>query len=467
MSDRPLPQNLEAERGMLGIILEENDALFNVSNIVTKADFIEPFHGELYILLKDMIETGREAKPSTVMHDLSQDADIGGVSASAYLAQLQREAPHGTMAQTFAKTIRDLAMRRRLIAVALQHVDEAFSAPATISALEIESRYHAAAEAMFGTVQEAGMMPLEDIGMAVLKDTQKALQGDRRRGLRTGLKALDDLWGPLMPGRLYSLAGASGSGKTALAQQVARNCAEPTSDSEEAVLFMSLEMDGEELGTRDFTQLTGIPSDRIESADLNVEEFDALVEAQKGQTSSRLIIDSDKNQSVASIRGKALRLKRLRGLKLLVIDHWRYMKRKGRELFEEMHDDLRGLNAIADDLQIPVLVLAQLKSSYGSEAKLREPNIGDIFNGAVLEQESDALMLVHRPEYILARKKPNESKDIPAWEEELRRTRNRAWLLLNKRRGGQGYGSRPVGFDGPRTMFTDAIPAVNWTDQLV
>lgn len=458
MSDRPLPQNIDAEKGLLGIILERNDSLFEVTHIATKADFIEPWHGELFMLLRDMIESGRDAKPATVIHDLSQDADVGGISASKYLHILLREAPDSGMAQTFARTIRDLAMRRRLIEVANKHLDEAYSAPATITAAEIEGHYHATASSLFTTVQEAGMQPLADLGYSVLKKTQAALQGDRRLGLNSGLKAWDDLCGAFIPGRMFVLSGASGSGKTALAMQIARRVSE-----EETVLVQSIEMDGEELATRDLTGATGIAGERIERADLSEDEFYRLHDAQVDQKKSKLIINSAKAPTVGSIRGQAMRLKRMMGLKLLVIDHLRYIKpsTKSRDLFEQQSDDMQALNAVADDLGIAILLLVQLKASFGSEPKLRDPNVSDIFNSGIIEQESDVLALIHRDEFMLARRKPTEQEAIAKWDADMANVRGKAKLILNKRRGGQGYATRLIGFDGPTQRFSDTVPKVD------
>ena len=489
--DRPLPQSLDAERGLLGILMEQNDTLFEVSHLIRGSDFIEPWHGELFTLIRDMVETDREAKPLTLLHDVSLDADIGGITASEYLARLLADAPSPTMARTFARTIRDLSMRRRLISVASQHLDEAYSAPATITAQEIETRYHAASSSLFATIEEAGMQSLGDVGKAVLKDTQKALQGDRRMGRSSGLKALDDLWGTLLPGRLYGIAGASGSGKTGLAWQIARKIEEDERafhpEAPARTLFESLEMSAEELATRDLTYLTGIASEKIERADLNEEEFRQLVEAQKYQKTTTLVIDDLKGQTVGAIRGRALRLKRMHGLTGLLIDHWRYIKAtaKGGKsggdgfLMDAMNDDLRALNALADDLEVPVILLAQLKANYGQEMtqikagqapKIREPNVGDIFNGAVLEQECDALILVHREEYMLARMRPPDSADAAAradWGTMMGKVKNRATLILNKRRGGAGYGRRTIGFDGPTTRFSDEIPKIDFMEPLL
>lgn len=472
MSDRQLPQNLDIERSLLGVIIETNGSLFDVSHIVAKADFFEPFHGEVFSLLRDMIETGKEATPATLMHDMSQDADIGGISAGEYLRTLQREAPHPSLAKTFARTIKDLAMRRRFIQVAHAHLDEAYSAPATTTAQEIEARYHAAASTLFSTVQEAGLQTMQDVSKSLLTSTQKALQGERRLGLGTGLKHLDDLIGPLLGGRLYSLTGPSGSGKTALAWQVARYVAEQQMllppEEQGCVLFQTIEMDAEELVTRDLTGLTGVPGERIERADLSDSEFTDIVErAHDSQYKLPLILDSSKHPTVGSIRGKAMRLKRLKGLKLLVIDHLRYLAPTGRmkDVFEQQQYDLQALNAIADDLDIPVLLLCQLKSSYAADLKfpnVREPNIGDIFNGAVLEQESDVVMIVHREEYMLARMEPPKSDAKHGdWATRLFNSQGRAKLLLNKRRGGQGYGSRMVGFNGPTQRFSDKLPEID------
>lgn len=461
---RPLPQNIDAEKGLLGIIMEFNDQLFEVSHLVSKVDFHEPFHGELYTLMRDMIETGREAKPVTLLHDVSQDADIGGISSSQYLQMLLADAPDRSMARTFARTIKDLALRRKLIDVASKHVDEAYSAPPTITAIEIESRYHAAASTLFGTVQEAGLQPIADLGMSVLKKTQAALQGETRNGLSSGLKAWDDLCGAFVPGRLISLTGPSGSGKTALALQIARHVAQ-----EETVLFKSIEMDGEELATRDFQSMTGIAGEKIERADMGVDDFQRVVEAHESQRKSKLIIDSAKNATVGSIRGQAMRVKRMKGLKLLVIDHLRYIKpsTKSKDIFEQMSDDLQALNAVADDLGISILLLCQLKASYGSERELRDPNVGDIFNGAVIEQESDVLVIIHRKEYMMARRKPDDGAKLSEWETEMQKWRGRAQLILNKRRGGHGYGQRIIGFDGPRQQFTDDIPRVDFNERVL
>lgn len=472
--DRPLPHNLEAERALLGIVIDTNSAIFDASHIVTKADFFEPFHGELWSLLRDMIETGREATPATLLHDMAQDTDIGGISASAYLRQLQDAAPHHTMIRTFARTIADLAMRRRFIQVIAQHMDEAYSAPATTSAQEIEARYHSLASSLFTTVQEAGLQTMQDVSKSLLTSTQKALQGERRLGIGTGLKALDDLWGPLLGGRLYSLSGPSGSGKTALAWQVARNVAEQQKELPEeergTVLFQTIEMDGEELVTRDLTGLTGTSGERIERADLSDGEFTKIVEAAHDhQYNLPLILDSSKHPTVGAIRGKAMRLKRLKGLKLLVIDHLRYIAPTGKvkDVFDQQLQDLQAINAIADDLDIPVILLVQLKATYAADLKfpnIREPNVGDIFNGAVVEQESDVVMIVHREEYMLARMEPPKSDTKHGdWVTRLHASHGRAKLILNKRRGGHGYGSRMVGFNGPTQRFSDKLPEIDMT----
>lgn len=455
MADRPLPQNLEAERGLLGVLMDRNDMLFEVSGLLDKADFIETAHGDLYLLMRDMIEKGEDAKPSTLMFDMGQNADIGGITAIEYMNLLLREAPDASVAKTFAKTIHDLALRRRLIAVIEAHRDEAFSAPATISAAEIESRYHAAASTLFSRVQDLGVRPLAEIGRAVLEQTQAALSSGASRGHSSGLKALDDLWGPLLPGRLHCISGASGSGKTALAYQIGRHVA-----ASDPVLVQSIEMDGEELATRDISTWSGISGPTIERAAMNPDEFERMIAAQETQRDVKLYIDSGKRPTVGSIRGKAMRMKRMTGLSGLIIDHLRYIRPANpkQDLFEGQHDILQELNAVADDLGIWIILLCQMRAGYGGEPKVREPNVGDIFNSGVVEQESDALLIVHREEFMLARRKPSEDKDVPEWEERMLKARGKATLLLQKRRGGGGYGRREIGFEAERTLFTDMLP---------
>jgi len=463
--DRALPQNTEAERSLLGMVMERNDLLFEVVHIVAKSDFYEPANGEIYTLMRDMIETSREAKPITLLHDLSQNADIGGITTSEYLNRMLNEAPAGLgdpvyVARTLARTVRDLAMRRRFIAITTSHLDEAYSAPATISAADIEARYSAEISGLFTTVKEAGMVPIGDLEDGVVNEVQASLRGDTRRGLSSGLRAFDELNGALLPGRLISIAGASGSGKTALAWQIARYVGQ-----EQTVLFNSIEMDGSELATREMSAETGISSERIDRADLSNDEFYALDGTVKKHRSLKLYVDSSKTPTVGTIRGRAMRLKRLKGLSLLVIDHLRYIKHPDRRLdiFEAMHDNLQLLNAVADDLGIPILLICQLKASYGADLKvgasIREPNVGDIFNGAVVEQESDNLNILHREEYMLARRKPTEQAALLEWDNRMHSVRGKAKLLLNKRRSGPGFGERTVGFHASSQRFSDEIPS--------
>lgn len=453
LAARPLPQNLEAERALLGAILVNNDVFWDVVSLLTRDHWYEPYHAELWTLMRDLIETDRQATPQTMMHDLAQDADIGGMTATQYLRRLVDEAVPAMIARDLATTIRDLGDRRQQIAAAHEWMEALYTAPASTTGRELLAEHEAITERLFTGVADIGVEHVADVGKRVMKRIAAAMRNDEPLGVGLPLASLENLIGPLMPGRLVIIAGGSGSGKTVLAQQIAEHVA-----ASQVVLMSEMEMPPEEIVERSLARATGIPGDKIERAALRVSEYDPLQDAANGLGAGRFYIDRTPAITVSRLRGRAARLRRKVGLGLVVVDHLQHLGKpdKGMDQFEALRANLQGLKRLGLDLGVPVVLLAQLKGDYNAVRDIRPPSVGDLFHGAAVEQEADVLLFIFREEHELVRRRPSDQD--PKYAEWLARKEAAAGVaefILVKRRGGRGHGSQKCGFDGARYRFLD------------
>lgn len=464
--DQQLPHNLGAERALLGSIFLRNDVIFDVSDIVTKADFFEPFNGELFILLKDQIEAGRKSTPMTILHDVAQDADIGGVRASKYLADLYDQGVHRDQAIEIARGIRDNALRRRIIATAEQFIIEAHSAPVSTSADVIRGRFTEAFDALFPSLTDLGVVGLAEYGDMALARAQRAFKGGAELGLNWPLAAAQDLIGALLPGRLTALAGASGSGKSLLAQQLLEHVCRPNPDDQKWGLLVQAEMEGEEVAVRGLASETGVRGYAIERATVSDAEFESIWKANERLRGTGVLVDASTFPSVKRIRSTAIRLKGKGRLHLIVVDHLQYLDRPDGSIsdIEAIMPNMRGLKMLAKELHIPILVLMPLKSSYSdalASGIVRRPHLGDVNHPAAIDVNSDAIMFVHRPEYILRRNQPAaEDKKHADWLVQIDTWAGRAELIKAKQRNDDGGSwSKKLWFgDGKRAKFYDHEP---------
>ncbi len=451
------PSNLDAERALIGILIERNDSLFDVTGLVGRDDFLEPLHGELFLLIRDQVESGRHATPLTLMHDMAQDADIGGIKASDYLRLLVNEAPPPSIARDLARTIRDLASRRKAIEAAGRWIEDLHSAPASTTAIEINSRYESIFGSLFTSIKDMGIQWLPDVERDVVDRVGTALRNETTAGMTTGMAAWDDLMGPLTPGCLYVLVAPPGMGKTALAQQIGEYVAKTL-----PVLMIEAEMEADQLATRHMASKTGIPSTEIRRGKVSLEQAEDLAIVADQSRSLNFYIDAMSEPSLAAIRGKAVRMKRLRGLSLLIVDHLHEMASPDQKMqeFEAQRHNTRGLRRLAGDLQIPIILLSHVSHDFDKQDKVRRPSDGDIYGGSSTKRAAHALVFLWREDYALLRKEPPKpspsdtdsrvSKEWNEWADRLGRAKGKAELIKTKDRDGDGFGIRTVVFKDGR-----------------
>src|SRR5215470_4576845 len=417
---RTAPHNIEAEQALLGAILVNNEAFYRVSDFLEPRHFFEPVHQNIYEIAGSLIRVGKIANPVTLKTFLPADVDIAGLTVSQYLARLAAEATTVINAEDYGRTIYDLAIRRSLIVIGEEMVNVAFDAPVDFAPRDqiedAERRLYELAETgkYDGGFQRFAAALTTAVDMAA-----RAYQRDGRlSGLATGLHDLDRMMGGLQPSDLIIVAGRPGMGKTALATNVAYNIARawrgdvrPDGHIETVnggiVGFFSLEMSAEQLATRIIAEQSGIPSSTIRRGGINERDFEKIKDVAIELQHLPFFIDETGGLTVAQLAARARRLKRQKGLDLLVIDYIQLLQGSTRRALEgrvqEVTEITTSLKALAKELNVPILALSQLSRQVENRDDKR-PQLSDLRESGSIEQDADVVLFVFREEYYLSNK---------------------------------------------------------------
>ncbi|MDQ0392831.1 replicative DNA helicase [Labrys monachus] len=477
---RQAPHNVEAEQALLGAVLVNNEAFYRVSDFLLPDHFFDPLHRKVYEITSSLVRGGKIATPITLKTFMGPDQDIGGLTISQYLTRLATEATTIINAADYGQTIYDLAIRRSLIQIGEEVVNVAYDAPVDMPPGEqIEE-----AERRLFSLAESGRY---DGGFARFSDALKdaidmasaAYQRDGHlSGLATGLDDLDRVMGGLQPSDLIILAGRPGMGKTSLATNIAFNVAKnyrfeiqpdgtPKTLDGGSVGFFSLEMSAEQLATRVIAEQANVPSYKIRRGDLMEEEFSRLVTASQDMQSVPLYIDDTGGLAIAQLTARARRLKRQRGLDLIVVDYIQLLTgsgKKGNEnRVQEITEITTGLKALAKELNVPIIGLSQLSRQVESRDDKR-PQLSDLRESGSIEQDADVVMFVFREEYYVKNRMPKEgTEEFFKWQAEMESLAGVAEVIIGKQRHGP-TGTVKVQFDADVTRFgnlarADHLPA--------
>ncbi len=465
-SYRILPHNIEAEQGLLGALLVDNRALEKVSDFLKPAHFFAPAHQRIYEAIVKLVDRGQTATPVTLKSYFEQDEDLSHIGGAAYLADLAASIISVINAGDYARTIYDLHMRRELISLGEDIVNEAYThtlerdASRTIEVAE--SRLFSLAETGDG---RGGFVTLKESVLTAIDIAQKAYNTDGHvTGVTTGLRDLDGKLGGLHPSDLLILAARPSMGKTSLAVNIAFNAAERYADTggkEGGIVgFFSLEMSSDQLATRILAEQSGISGDAIRKGNIGENDFRRFVEASQKLAQVPLYIDDTPALTIGAVRTRARRLKRQFGLSLLIIDYLQLLQGSGsRQSSEnrvlEISEITRGLKAIAKELNIPVIALSQLSRAV-EQREDKRPQLSDLRESGSIEQDSDVVMFIYREEYYLSRTQPDmeEGDKYAKWQEKMERAHNKADIIVAKQRHGP-IGTETLYFDPNLTRFAD------------
>ena len=471
-SERLAPQNVEAEQALLGAILVNNEAFYRVSDFLEPQHFFHPLHQQIYELASNLIRAGKVATPITLKTFLPADIEIGGgLTVSQYLARVAAEATSVINAGDYGQTIRDLALRRNLIRIGEDMVNAAFDAPVDAAPREqIEDAerklYEIAETSRFGS----GFQRFAQALTTAVDMAAKAYQREGKlSGLATGLKDLDAKMGGLQASDLIIVAGRPGMGKTALATNIAYNVArawrgETRADGHMETIdggivgFFSLEMSAEQLATRIIAERTGIPSSTIRRGGITERDFEKIKDVSIELQNLPFYVDETGGLSIAQLAARARRLKRQRGLDLMVVDYIQLLSGSARKSNEsrvqEVTEITTNLKALAKELNVPIMALSQLSRQVENREDKR-PQLSDLRESGSIEQDADVVMFVFREEYYLSNKEPRPgTEEHLKWQTDMALVHGKAECIIGKQRHGP-TGTVQLQFDANVTRFGD------------
>ena len=477
---RTPPHNVEAEQALLGAILVNNEAFDRVSDFLQPAHFSEEIHRRIYEVTSALIRGGKIATPITLKTFLG-DHDLGGITVPQYLARLAAEATTVINAGDYGRSIYDLAIRRALISVGEEVVNVAFDAPVDHSPRaqieEAERQLYALAES--GRA-EGGFQRFSEALTIAIDMAAKAYERDGKlSGIATGLSDLDRTLGGLQASDLVILAGRPAMGKTSLATNIAFNIAKayqfqvkPDGTHETTnggiVGFFSLEMSSEQLATRIIAEQSGVASYKIRRGDITDDDFHMITDAARQMQTVPFYIDQTGGISIAQLTARARRLKRQRGLDLLVVDYLQLLsgsKSAGSNRVQELTEITTGLKALAKELKVPIIALSQLSRQVESRDDKR-PQLSDLRESGSIEQDADVVMFVYREEYYLKNKQPREgTEEFITWQTDMERAHGKAEIIIGKQRHGP-TGTVEVQFDAEVTRFSTLVSSEYLPEQM-
>lgn len=469
---RTIPHNEEVEQALLGALLVNNKALEKVSEFLRAEHFYNPVHGRIYTAISTFVERGQDASPITLKSYFEKDQDLSHVGGGQYLADLAMHVVSVVNVDDYGRTIYELHLRRALISLGEDTVNEAYDHNIDLTAAQ---QIEGAEKRLFdlATAGDYKSGPVA-FSVALTKAIQQAQLAYAREGLitgiTTGLLDIDKKLGGFQKSDLLILAGRPSMGKTALATNMAFRAAQAWLESNgkegAGVLFFSLEMSGEQLAARILADLSSVASDKIRRGEVRDTDFTKFVEASQRLASAPLYIDDTAALTIGAIRTRSRRLKRQNpALGLIVIDYLQLIQGSGRAGSEqnrvlEISEITRGLKALAKELDLPVLALSQLSRAVEARDNKR-PQLSDLRESGSIEQDADVVMFVYRDEYYLARgepsKKPEESDEkfnqrYQDWQRTLADAHNIAECIIAKQRHGP-IGTVKLSFDGEFTRF--------------
>ena len=467
---RTPPHNIEAEKALLGALFVSNRVYEKVSDFLRLEHFALHQHGRIFEACVKLIERGQIADLVTLKNFFEADESLADIGGPAYLAELGGSAVTTINAEAYGRTILDLHLKRRLIALGEDVVNRAYGGDVEETApVQIEAAEQALYDLAITGEYEGGFLPFMDSVLRAIEMAETAHKRDSGlAGVATGFTDLDKLLGGMHPSDLIVLAGRPAMGKTAMATNIAYNAAYSYTQSEgtegAVVGFFSLEMSSEQLASRILSEQTNISSDRMRKGELSNEEFARLVPCSQTLHRLPIFIDDTPALTVSALRTRARRLKRQHNLGLVVVDYLQLVSPTARarndSRVQEVSEITRGLKTLAKELDVPVLALSQL-SRQVEQRDNKRPQLADLRESGSIEQDADMVMFIFREEYYLERDQPSQTQSetdehfnnrLATWERRLDEARNLAEIIVAKQRHGP-IGLISLMFQGEFTRF--------------
>ncbi|MDC0370076.1 replicative DNA helicase [Pelagibacteraceae bacterium] len=461
LKEKKLPSNIEAEQALLGSVLVNNDIIDEISNFISFPKFFDPIHRKIYQVIEILNGKGMIANPITLKNHFESDNSLNEVGGVEYLVKLTRFSSSLKQSIDYAKIIHDMFLRRELIEISTNLLNESEDDDISVSS---ENIIETAEKSLFDLAERGNFSQSflkfnqaldQTIEMATL-----AMQNDRGIvGVPTGLTDLDEKLGGLHKSDLVIIAGRPSMGKTALATNIAYNAAKTLQErgDKASVAFFSLEMSSEQLSTRILSEQARIQSNNIRRGKATEEELNRYIEVSRNIYELPLYIDETPAITISTLSNRARRIKRLFGLNLIVVDYIQLMRTSIKRFdnrVQEISEITQGLKALAKELGVPVLALSQLSRAV-EQRDDKIPQLSDLRESGSIEQDADVVMFVYREEYYLEKRQPKlGSIEHAEWQSKMSDISGLAEIIIGKQRHGP-TGNIQVEFEGMFTKFKD------------
>jgi len=476
-----LPHNVEAEAALLGALMIDNRLAEDVQLKLRSDHFFEPAHGRIYEAILKLVDRNMIANPVTLRPMFEGDAELKELGGAAYLAQLTGSGAALIGARDFATQVYDLALLRALIGVGREMVEKAID---TSESVDPKGQIEQAEVALYRVAEEGGeqggVKTFAQATKLAVEMAERALNsGGHVSGITTGLESINAKLGGMHPSDLVILAGRPGMGKSSLATNIAFNAAsryvrdmedgiDPAKSVGAPVAIFNLEMSADQLATRILAEQSGISSQDLRMGKISQQEFRNLARASADLQNLPLYIDDTPALTIAALRTRARRLKRQRGLGMIIVDYLQLLSGGGKSgggeqnRVQEISEISRGLKQLAKELNLPVIALSQLSRAV-EQREDKRPQLSDLRESGSIEQDADMVLFIYRDEYYVQSrepKKPADGDDVKVfeahdeWMREMERAYGISELIIAKQRHG-ATGKVRLKFESRITKFSD------------
>lgn len=455
---RHVPFDIDVEQAILGSFMHDGNSYWRSVEILKPEHFYDPFHARIYETIGAMCAKDQRVNPLSVHALLKSDPGALSTGGKDYFDAMYGAAPALPNVRDLSNILRDLAIRRSIIAAAEKAIGAAYDPPLETTAEAIADK---AAEQLFeaskGSESE-GAVSIRDLARRAAVQAEQAMNMPSSVCLTSGLVAVDEHLGGIYRGDLTVLAGAPNMGKTALLEHLLKANAS-AENAEEAIMF-SLEMMAQQVATRELAMRARVPSDLIRRGKISDRQLEKLQLAAMQFPELPYHIDGTRRLSVAQMRARVQARKRRsnKGVSLVGIDHLRFVKpaRPRDDEKDQLQQVTSDLKDMAAELDVAIVLVSHVNREYAKRSTAR-PQLGDLYGSSAIEQNADAVWFIHREIYYLKRNPPPASAgdlERAKWQVQCENADGKAEIFAAKQRMGP-IGSAAVLFEEQFTAFSD------------
>ena len=442
LDDVQQPFSLEAEQAVLGCILSVPECISQVLIYLKSEYFYLPQHRAIFNCMQEIDAVGGKVDPLVVLERLKRENVYDDAGGKNYLYQLVQAVPSTENVESYCRIVREKFYIRTLINVSREIIEDASSSDSSADLL-LDSAEQRIYDIRQGKVSR-GPTKISDIIINEVYDKLQKLSSpdrDQYKGYTTGFTDLDKMITGLNKSDLVIVGARPAMGKTSLALNMARNTAMM---GKRKVLFFSLEMTKEQLAQRVLSTEARVESTKMRSGNITADEWARLATATALLSNCELYFDDTSNMTVPEMKS---RVRRLRDVDAVFVDYLQLMKSGSRSenRVQEVSEITRNLKLMAKDLNIPVVVLAQLARTTEARGKSHKPQLSDLRESGSIEQDADIVLMLYRKEYY------DDDVDVP---EDEKPAINEAEIIIAKNRHGP-TNTVKLAWNGDYTLFTN------------